>query len=217
MRKVISYGGGVGSTGLICYLYDEIDEYEIVFVDHGADLPETYDYIQYIQKELNINIDVIKPKIPLYDLMINDGWIPLIRFRKCTSEGKTKPFYQYIKENAGVYLGITYDEKKRAREHRLKRISSQYPLVENEITRSDCIELISDHGLKIPIRSGCYFCPFQSKKQWLHLYNTHNDLFEKAVFMEQNAQKHRKMSALLSSGRTLQSLKKEFEEQTRLF
>ena len=33
-------------------------------------------------------------------------------------------------------------------------------------------------------RSGCYFCFFQRRAEWLGLYDNHPDLFEKAVELE---------------------------------
>ena len=216
MRKIISYGAGVGSTALICYLLEDIDQYKIIFVDHGADLPETYKYVQYIQKKLGIQITTIKPKKPLYDFLADKGWVPSIHWRACTNAAKLTPFYQYVKKEAEIYLGITYDERKRVRDPKLKRITLQYPLVYDEITRRESVQLIEATGLDVPMRSGCYFCPFQSRNQWRWLYRTHPDLFKKAIDLEKNAQEHRKMTALMKNGRTLQSLGVEFDEQQEL-
>lgn len=213
MRKVISYGGGVGSTALICHLLDEIEQYEIVFVDHGADLPETYNYVQYIQDELGISVKPIKP---IYDFLWDKGWCPSIHWRACTRNAKLTPFYHYVTGDAEVYLGITYDERRRAKQNKLKRIKSCYPLVDAEINRNSAIHLIEQTGVEVPCRSGCYFCPFQSRRQWRWLYDVHPDLFEKSVNLELNAQKRRKMTALLSNGRKLSNLSVEFHEQLTL-
>lgn len=54
MREYLSYGGGVGSTGLLCYLLPRIrnGEIEVVFCDHGGDYPETYqDSRKYFKDE----------------------------------------------------------------------------------------------------------------------------------------------------------------------
>lgn len=216
MRKVISYGGGVGSTALICQLIDHIDQYEIIFVDHGGVLPETYDYVQYIQNELDICIKSIKPPKPLYNILWEKGWVPSIHWRACTQNGKLDPFYRHVSGNAEVYLGITWDEKHRAKENKLKRIQSMYPLVTKEITRSGAEVLIRQTGVEVPCRSGCYFCPFQNREQWRRLYDIHPDLFEKAVNLELNAQKHREMSTLLKNGREISNLFVEFQEQRTL-
>ena len=39
-------------------------------------------------------------------------------------------------------------------------------------------------------RSGCYFCPFQTKKNWINLYKNHPDLFYKAKSYEDERNKN---------------------------
>lgn len=192
MKKYLSYGAGVGSTGLICYMLDEIQagDIEIVFSDHGGDWPETYEYVDYIQQKLDIKITTLKVNIEgkgnLYDYFYHYKTVPLYQYRICTDRGKITPFNKYIKRPCKNYLGITWDERKRGRLNKLKTVTNYYPLIEDKITRDDVIELIKDYGLKVPMKSGCYFCPFQRKSQWHKLYKEHNDLFIKAIELEEN-------------------------------
>ena len=117
MKEYLSYGGGVGSTGLLCYLLPRIraGEIEVVFCDHGGDYPETYDYVEYIQKALGIDITVLKVDIEgkgnLYEYFQHYKMIPLYRWRICTDKSKIRPFTKYVETPCISHLGITWDEE----------------------------------------------------------------------------------------------------------
>jgi len=51
MKNYLSFGGGVNSVALYLYLLDQKVEFEAVFVDHGTDWPETYDYVEMFKKK----------------------------------------------------------------------------------------------------------------------------------------------------------------------
>ena len=53
------------------------------------------------------------------------------------------------------------------------------------MTRKNCKQFIRDHNLPVPIKSGCWFCPFQRNSQWRQLRRLHPDLYEKAKILEQ--------------------------------
>ena len=217
MRQYLSYGAGVGSTALLCHMLDDIrsGNVEVVFCDYGADWPETYDYVEYIQKTLKITITVLKVEIQgskgLYNFYMDHNTIPFYRYRICTDKSKIRPFNKYIERPCNVFLGITWDERKRAKPNKTKTITSYYPFVEDRTTRDRAIRIIENTGLKIPNKSGCYFCPFQGKAEWKRLFDEHNDLFIKAICLEDNAD-----NRILPTGRSLQSLYDEFKFQSTL-
>ena len=51
MKQYISFGGGVNSTALLLLLTDRGEEFETVFVNHGGDYPETYEYVDYLRDQ----------------------------------------------------------------------------------------------------------------------------------------------------------------------
>ena len=82
-----------------------------------------------------------------------------------------------------------------------------FPLTENEdiIKEADVFNLFARYGVTVPkyykkiefeingqkgeyarSRSGCYFCFFQQKIEWVWLYEQHPDLFKKALQYEKN-------------------------------
>jgi len=217
MIQYISYGAGVGSTALICHMIDEIKSgaVEVVFCDHGADWPETYEYVDYIKKALKIDITVLKVEIQgsvgLYNFYRDHNTIPFYRYRICTDKSKIRPFNRYIKRPCKIYLGITWDERKRAKPNQIKTVESCYPFVEEMINRDKAIQIIEMAGLEVPNKSGCYFCPFQGKAEWKRLFDEHNELFIKAIELEDNAN-----NRILPTGRSLQNMYDEFRYQSNL-
>lgn len=62
-----------------------------------------------------------------------------------------------------------------------------YPLQQWGMDRGDCIALIIDEGLPVPIKSACWFCPASQKWELYWLAGKHPDLFERALDMEHRA------------------------------
>ena len=84
-------------------------------------------------------------------------------------------------------------------------IEDDYPLLENEdnLVRADIFKILEDSGVGIPAyynkvkyevdgqvgeyarsRSGCYFCFFQQKIEWIWLYEQHPEKFKEAMKYE---------------------------------
>jgi 3'-phosphoadenosine 5'-phosphosulfate sulfotransferase (PAPS reductase)/FAD synthetase len=82
-----------------------------------------------------------------------------------------------------------------------------YPLLDNEdvLVRADIFKLLEDSGVGVPkyynkieftvdgkkgfysrSRSGCYFCFFQQKIEWVWLFENHKELFRKAMKYEKD-------------------------------
>jgi len=189
MKRYLSYGAGVNSTVLL--LTEQYDE--VIFVNHGADLPETYDYVKYL-KDQGYKITEIYPDFQgysnFYQYCFDKQFLPSIYLRWCTYRFKLAPIWKYVKVPCEMLVGIAFDERKRAfkkyKKGKAKQINIKYPLIEKQLTRDACIRIIKNHGLKVPVRSGCFFCPFMSPKQVKWLYLNHRELFDKIEALEKN-------------------------------
>ena len=200
---ILSLSGGKDSTALAFFMKENMPEIfentELVFCDTECELPETYDYLNKIEVFLGKKITRIKPEKSFEHLMITYGYLPSPIHRWCTVELKTKPFKQFvhkkIKSCGGViklYIGIRYDELRRAEYNKYgdSSIKEVYPFVNNLITHEDVMEILDKFGIGLPDyykwskRSGCYFCPYQSKMTWLKLYEHHPYLFFRAKAFE---------------------------------
>ena len=111
--------------------------------------------------------------------------VPQRRPRWCTANWKSKPLEAYQKKPAFVHIGFAFDESRRADSRQaVEGYESRYLLIEHEITRQGCIEIIKKAGLPVPQKSGCYICPLQRQGQWKNLRRYHPGLFCEALQLE---------------------------------
>jgi 3'-phosphoadenosine 5'-phosphosulfate sulfotransferase (PAPS reductase)/FAD synthetase len=198
MIRVASYGAGVDSTAMILYLLDRKEKIDyVVFADTGAEYPETYSYVLMFDKWLrdnhNLSITRVQSKDgPMYEFMLKKRRVPSRTFpAKHVKNWKIHPIEKFINsvrgdEEVEMCLGIDFEERDRVRSPRHKWITNRYPLVDAQLDRFDCKEIIRSHGLPLPIKSGCFFCPFQNKSRWLWQKEKHPELFEKSRALEEN-------------------------------
>lgn len=204
----ISWGAGVNSTAIIAlYLLEVLEgKPEVVFADTGGELPETYEYIDQVSEILTEDGWQITKLHPLclpelygkrssgkelYDLLWDTKAVPGIKWRFCTSEYKRDPLRRY-KKGRKKMIGICADELRRMGDDP----TAIYPV--RDYTRDECINLIRAAGLPEAHKTGCYFCPFQSKAEWLSLFDNHPELWRKVVDLDSNSQRWRIFSNGLS-------------------
>ena len=195
MIKIASFGCGVDSVaGLLLAQEQGIEYDEIIFADTGGEMPETYAYMDYFEKKSGLKITKVRSKLgKIYDYYHKGRFFPLPTFRDCTGKFKITPIRQHIrkkygkKETFSMNIFIDYDEFHRMRTSDVKYITNNYPLVDQKITREKCLNIISDYDYNLPVKSGCFFCPFNNKKRWIDLRNNHKDLFEKSKELEKRA------------------------------
>lgn len=183
MKEYLSHGGGVNSTALMILLTKEKREFESIFVDHGGDYPETYEYIEYLQKH-GYPITILKPDIggcvTLEEYCNKHRIKPLRQRRWCSDKFKIRPIRGYIKTPCIMNIGMDAGESHRAVKKPIKKgVYNQYPLIGANLNRKDCIDIIQTAGLKIPMKSGCWFCPFQTPREVKELRKNYPGLYLK--------------------------------------
>lgn len=193
MKTYLSYGGGVNSTAMLLLLHDEGQEFESIYVDHGCDWPETREYVQMLSEKYPITI--LKPDVEgfdnLYDYCWHHNMVPFFSMRFCTAKFKVRVIEKYIESPCFQYLGIASDESHRAKLSSIRGAENRFPLIEQEIDREGCKQIIADHGLPIPMKSGCWFCIFQRVEEWKKLRTLNPDLFCKAQQLEARNNEYR--------------------------
>ena len=192
-RHILSLSGGKDSTALAIYLRDRISRLEYVFCDTGEELPETYEYLDKLEVFLGRNIVRLNPDRPFnHYLQIYRGVLPDARTRWCTRKLKIEPFERFVGSSTCYnYIGIRADEPHRKGYISTKpNIIPRYPFIDEGIDRAGVYRILEDSGLGLPAyydwrsRSGCYFCFFQRRVEWVGLLESHPDLYEQASQME---------------------------------
>jgi 3'-phosphoadenosine 5'-phosphosulfate sulfotransferase (PAPS reductase)/FAD synthetase len=192
----LCYGGGVNSTALAILLVQEkLPQYKPwlpIFGDTGNEKQETYWFVSVFEKWLcDRGKDLIKVSGPMTVLekWQHDKITGSTRTRSCTDHAKTRPIDRYIKEHGGGIKLIAFDagEPNRAKPNPKHR----YPLIDLGIDRNDCIGIIREAGLPVPVKSGCWHCPFLRVADIIELGRSQPrklDIIEK---LESEALKHR--------------------------
>ena len=169
MKNYLSMGFGVNSVALYLLMQDLGMEFEAVFVNHGGDWPETYEYADYFIGT-GRPVTVLKPDVGTVEGVRFDnliGWfqhrklLPSRKNRVCTDRFKVQVLKKYQKTPCTVHIGYAADEAHRAKIYSDKGVEHRWLLIEHDIDRQGCIDLIKNHGLMVPRKSGCYICPFQ--------------------------------------------------------
>ena len=194
VRHICGISGGKDSSALAVYMRSRVPQMEYFFCDTGAELPETYEYLTRLEVILG------RPIVRLNAERGFDHWFEVFRgalpspqMRWCTKNMKIKPIESWIGDDPAVsYVAIRADESNRKGHISTKpNIRTRFPFVEDGIGHDDVLRLLDDAGIGLPAyyswrtRSGCYFCFYQRKAEWIGLSEHHPELFERAVAIEQ--------------------------------
>lgn len=193
VRHILGLSGGKDSTALAILLHQEIPQMEYFFCDTHRELPETYEYLERIKARLGIKIEYLSAKRDFdHWLALHAGYLPSPKRRWCTEQMKIHPLEKFIGEDVAIsYIGIRADEHRDGYISTKPNIQPVYPFKERGLVKADILRLLEESGIGLPSyyewrsRSGCYFCFFQRKYEWVMLHETHPDLFAKAVQYEQ--------------------------------
>jgi len=194
VRHILGLSGGKDSTALAVLLHQEIPDMEYFFCDTHKELPETYNYLDRIKARLGIHIHYLSPNRGFdHWLDLHGGMLPSPQMRWCTIMMKIKPLEQFIGEDEAIsYVGIRADENRDGYISTKPNIKPVFPFKEKGLVKADIIRILEQSGIGLPdyyrwrSRSGCFFCFFQRKYEWVMLAQEHPDLFEQAVAYEEN-------------------------------
>lgn len=189
IRHVLGLSGGKDSSALAIFMRDKVLEMEYFFTDTGAELPETYEYLDKLEAYLGKPIARINATRTFDHLLKNqyNNFLPSPNTRWCTRELKIRPFEEFAGNDEVIsYVGIRADEDREGYVSTKPNIKAVFPFKEYGLVYADIMRILNDSGLGIPdyyewrSRSGCYFCFFQRKSEWVGLKERHPQLFEDA-------------------------------------
>ena len=189
--RVLSFGGGLQTTACaILMVQGKIQADIVVFADTGGEKPDTYWYMEHYTEPLFATLGIpfhkIKKKdeggLSLYDWMWKYSDIPWVGSRQCSAMFKRRPVTQFVGKEAIQMIGFSADEAKRADKPIHK--DKVFPLIELGLSSTDCRRIIENYGWSIPLKSSCFFCPFQRFTEWNWLRGEYPELWEKALALE---------------------------------
>ena len=175
-----------------------LKEAEYVFCDTGTELEETYEYLGRLEAYLGRPIERLSAEAPPgrtpfdHHLDMFGGFLPSPQVRWCTRKLKLEPYEAYVGDDPVTsYVGIRGDEPDREGYISTKpNIQSVFPFKEDGIVKNDVYRILAESGVGVPgyydwrSRSGCYFCFYQRRSEWVGLLENHPKLFEQAKAYE---------------------------------
>jgi 3'-phosphoadenosine 5'-phosphosulfate sulfotransferase (PAPS reductase)/FAD synthetase len=193
VRHILSLSGGKDSAALAIYMRDRVENMEYIFSDTGKELPETYEYLDRISDYLGKKVVRLNARLGFdhwYDVF--GGMIPSNHRRWCTKMLKLRPFEDYVGNEPVInYVGLRADEDREGYISHKENIRAVYPFREDGLAFKDIQDILLSSGVGMPpytkwgrSRSGCFFCFYQQKIEWVRLKETHPDLFEQAKAYE---------------------------------
>jgi 3'-phosphoadenosine 5'-phosphosulfate sulfotransferase (PAPS reductase)/FAD synthetase len=205
-RHVLGLSGGRDSAALAVFMrqrHPEVDV-EYFFTDTGKELPEVYDYLTRLEGYLGKPIRRLNPDRDFdYWLKSYKNYLPSAQSRWCTRQLKLRPFEAWVREFLEAdetvisYVAIRSDEEYReGYQSNKEKLLIRLPFKEAGIDKAGVIEILDGSGLGLPAyydwrtRSGCTFCFFQQKIEWVRLKERHPEAFEEAKKYEKNALEH---------------------------
>lgn len=205
-RHVLGLSGGRDSAALAVYMrhhHPEVDV-EYFFTDTGKELPEVYEFLGRLEGVLGKPIQRLNPDRD-FDFWLKqyNTFLPSAQTRWCTRQLKLRPFEQWIKpmldqgDRVFSYVAIRADEEYReGYTSKHDNLTILLPLKEAGVDKAGVMEILDSSGLGLPryyewrTRSGCTFCFFQQKIEWVRLKERHPDAFEEAKRYEKTALDH---------------------------
>ena len=205
-RHVLGLSGGRDSAALAVYMRENHPDLDIeyFFTDTGKELPEVYEFLIKLEGFLGKPILRLNPDRN-FDFWLKqyNNFLPSPQTRWCTRQLKLRPFEQWIRPmlDSGAtiysYVAIRADEQYRegyTSKHQNLRV--RLPFKDAGIDKGAVLEILEGTGLGLPAyyewrtRSGCTFCFFQQKIEWVRLKERHPEYFEEAKAYEKNAVEH---------------------------
>ena len=209
VKHVLGLSGGKDSSALALYVKETRPDLDVeyFFTDTGYELPETNEFIDQLEEKLGYihrlnarSLNHIEGRGELdFKSMLkkHQNFLPSQRDRWCTIQLKLKPFERWaeslIADGYEIfnYVGIRADEPNRTGLLTIdKPITTVMPFREDGIVKSDIENILQRNGLELPAyyswrsRSGCSFCFYQKKIEWIRLKENHPELFEQAKEFE---------------------------------
>ena len=205
-KHILGLSGGRDSAALAVFMRQNYPDLDIryFFTDTGKELPEVYEFLGRLEGFLGKPIKYLNPDRD-FDFWLREygNFLPSPRTRWCTRQLKLRPLEKWIRDDlrSGVHVvshvAIRADEPERIGMHATHpNLEVRFPFREHGLDKAAVIDLLESSGLGLPSyygwrsRSGCTFCFYQQKIEWVRLKREHPEAFEEAKRYEKSALEH---------------------------
>jgi hypothetical protein len=213
--KIISLGWGVQSfTMAAMSALGELEKVDFaIHADTTHERTTTYDFAARWKpwlEERGVRVVTTRNDKPLMKLL-KDGThsisIPAVTLsikgdigrtqRRCTFDWKIANIRRWEQSNRNKqpveqWIGISLDEFQRMRDSDVKYITNRWPLIEKKMTRVDCENYLLSHGMEVPKKSACVFCPYSDTRSWQAMKSEGGQDWQEAIKIDNEIRKVRR-------------------------
>lgn len=182
-----------------------------IYADLKSEKPTTEDLIKYLLEwqKYNNGIEILIEEADIYQDVINGvnsygkQFVTIPAFsesggmvqRQCTGEYKINTVKKRIRDLHGLkykqrmkptelWLGISTDEIERAKVSQMYNVEYKYPLIDQQISRSDCKAFLEERSFHNVPKSSCVFCPYQHNRQFKEIKENFPKQWDKIVAVD---------------------------------
>lgn len=213
MLRVLSLGAGVQSSTLALMIAaGELEPIDCaVFADTQSEPAAVYRHLDWLEARLPFPVHRVTAGSLRDQIMaatrgeqrmdarppffLSDGGM---LNRQCTQDFKLIPIVRKVRELIGLkprqrapkvpvveqWIGISLDEAIRMKPSRLPYVVHRWPLIEQRMTRSDCLAWLKERAYPQPPKSACTFCPYHDDALWRDMRANDPDSWTDAVAVD---------------------------------
>ena len=195
-RTICWFSCGAASAVATKLALQERDNCEIVYQDTGAEHPDNKRFLKDCEQWFGQEIKTIKSERydSVWDVFEKTRYLVGVGGARCTSEMKRIPAEKYINHLIDdEVFGYTVEEQ-----HRVERFKEGNPerrivtpLIEHQLGKSDCLGLIKQQGIELPVlyqqgfnNNNCIGCVKGGQGYWGRIRRLYPDVFERMSKLE---------------------------------
>ncbi len=203
--RVLSLGAGVqSSTMALMAAHGEIKPMPdcAIFADTQDEPRAVYEHLRWLMSPNVLPFPVhIVTAGKLSTSMFNGDDAARIPFfvkagglskRQCTRNYKLRPIRRkarQLMEAVGLraiqqWIGISTDEAARMKLSGVQYVINRWPLIEEGMSRWDCLRWLERNDYLEPPKSSCVFCPYKRDSQWREMRDRDPAAWERAVAVD---------------------------------
>ena len=208
--NVLSLGGGKQSSTLFLKnLRGEIQPpaHFAIFADTMWERKKTYSYLDYLDelaiqhnfpKIWRVSAGNIKENMLFGGSIFRENTIPFwvlsqdktkasMIQRRCSRHYKVFAIRREIRKVFSmnpytIWIGFSLDEVSRRNDSRFPSYQTpRYPLLEQRLTRDQCVAYLENNNFEVPVKSSCVCCPYRKHPEWLEMSQNNPEEFQEAV------------------------------------
>ena len=183
--KILGFSGGKDSTAAALGLAERGEDFKLLFTPTGDELPLLWAHIERVAQLIDRELVVLKAEHDLYSYIDVYNTLPSVRSRWCTRILKIVPCIAYLKRHPGstLLVGLRADEEERVGLYG-PYATYRYPLREWGWGVQEVLGYIRSKGLKVPARTDCALCPYQSAREWWQLWRDYPERYARGEALE---------------------------------